>query len=163
MRFCTFTLCFLDPTRYCLIFFFEPCLFALLLTSTNMKRRRLQSTCLHTGISRNVVHLKIGTGTSLAVQWSEHHAFTAEGTSSVPGQGAKVLQAVQHSQKKKKKKRKKRYKLGSVLSLPFSILTSPCLPFHLLVFIHTVKCPFPQAFQNLPFTKKKYCQHFRRL
>ena len=72
-----------------------------------MKRRRLQSTCLHTGISRNVVHLKIGTGTSLAVQWSEHHAFTAEGTSSVPGQGAKVLQAVQHSQKKKKEKEKK--------------------------------------------------------
>ena len=46
------------------------------------------------------MHLKIATGTSLAVQWLEHHAFTAEGMSSVPGQGTKILQVVQHSPKK---------------------------------------------------------------
>ena len=39
-------------------------------------------------------------GNFLAVQWLGMHAFTAEGTGSVPGQGTKILQAVQCGQKK---------------------------------------------------------------
>ena len=39
-------------------------------------------------------------GNFLAVQWLGIHAFTAEGTGSVPGQGTKILQAVQCGQKK---------------------------------------------------------------
>ena len=47
-------------------------------------------------------------GNSLVVQWLELCAFTAEGTSSIPGSGTKspqatvnILQAAQHSQKGK--------------------------------------------------------------
>ena len=38
------------------------------------------------------------------VQWLGLGAFTAEGRSSIPGWGTKILQAVQHGQKEKKKK-----------------------------------------------------------
>ena len=36
------------------------------------------------------------------VQWLRLHAFTAEGFGSISGQGTKILQATQRSQKKKK-------------------------------------------------------------
>ena len=38
-------------------------------------------------------------GNSLVVQWLGLHAFTAEGASSIPGWGTKILQAAQRSQK----------------------------------------------------------------
>ena len=41
-------------------------------------------------------------GNSLAVQWLGLCAFIAEGPGSIPGQGTKIPQAVQCSQKKKK-------------------------------------------------------------
>ena len=41
-------------------------------------------------------------GYSLAVQWLEFLAFTAEGTGSIPGQGTKILQPARGDQKKKK-------------------------------------------------------------
>ena len=41
-------------------------------------------------------------GNSLVVQWLGLHAFTAGGLGSTPGQGAKILQAVQPKKKKKK-------------------------------------------------------------
>ena len=37
-------------------------------------------------------------GNSMAVQWLELCAFTAEGLGSIPGGGTKILQAVQSSQ-----------------------------------------------------------------
>ena len=40
---------------------------------------------------------------SLAVQWLEFLAFTAEDTGSIPGQGTKILQPAKADQKKKKK------------------------------------------------------------
>ena len=45
-------------------------------------------------------------GNSLAVQWLRLHAFTAKGMSSIPGQGTKILQAVQYGQKRNKEKMK---------------------------------------------------------
>ena len=39
------------------------------------------------------------------VQWLGLHAFTAEGLGSIPGQGTKILQAVQCRQKKKERER----------------------------------------------------------
>ena len=42
-------------------------------------------------------------GSSLVVQWLGLSAFTAVGLGSTPGQGTKIRQAAQHSQKKKKK------------------------------------------------------------
>ena len=42
-------------------------------------------------------------GTSLAVQWLRLHASNAGGMGSIPVEGTKILQAVQHSQKKFKK------------------------------------------------------------
>ena len=36
---------------------------------------------------------------SLVVQWLGLHAFTAEGEGSIPGQGTKILQAMQCGQK----------------------------------------------------------------
>ena len=41
-------------------------------------------------------------GNSLAVQWLGCRALTAEGPSSIPGQGTKIPQALQHGQRKKK-------------------------------------------------------------
>ena len=38
-------------------------------------------------------------GNSLAVQWLGLGAFTAMGLGSIPGQGTKIPQAVQHGQK----------------------------------------------------------------
>ena len=38
---------------------------------------------------------------SLAVQWLGLCAFTAVGPGSIPSQGTKILQAMQHGQKKK--------------------------------------------------------------
>ena len=46
---------------------------------------------------------KVNSGNSLAVQWLEIHAFTAEGTGSIPGWGTKIPQDTRRSQKKKKK------------------------------------------------------------
>ena len=46
---------------------------------------------------------KSALGNSLVVQWLGLCAFTAEGPGSVSGQGTKIPQATQHSQKKKKK------------------------------------------------------------
>ena len=55
------------------------------------------------------------TGSFLAVRWLELHAFNAEGLYSNPGQGTKLLQDTQCSQKKKKKKPiKKRIKTVSI-------------------------------------------------
>ena len=42
-------------------------------------------------------------GYSLAVQWLEFLAFTAEDTGSIPGQGTKILQPARGDQKKKKR------------------------------------------------------------
>ena len=42
-------------------------------------------------------------GTFLAVQWLRLHTVTAELTGSIPGQGTKIPQAAQCSQKKKVK------------------------------------------------------------
>ena len=42
-------------------------------------------------------------GNSLAVQWLGLCAFTAEGPGSISGQGTKIPQAMQHSQKIKKR------------------------------------------------------------
>ena len=39
------------------------------------------------------------TGTSLTGQWLGLHISTAGSTGSIPGQGIKILQAVQHGQK----------------------------------------------------------------
>ena len=39
---------------------------------------------------------------SVVVQWLSLGAFTARGLSSIPGQGDKIPQTAQHSQKKKK-------------------------------------------------------------
>ena len=44
---------------------------------------------------------------SLAVQWLELWAFTAEGPSSIPGQGTKIPQIVCWDQKKKGKSKQK--------------------------------------------------------
>ena len=44
------------------------------------------------------------------VQWLGLCAFTAEGMGSVPGQGTKILQAMQLAAAKKKKKRKEKRK-----------------------------------------------------
>ena len=44
--------------------------------------------------------------TSLAVQWLRIHASTAGGTGSIPGQGTKILNALQCGQKKKEKEMK---------------------------------------------------------
>ena len=38
------------------------------------------------------------------VHWLRHHDFTAEGPSSIPGQGTKISQATWDNQKKKKRK-----------------------------------------------------------
>ena len=43
----------------------------------------------------------------MAVQWLRLSAFTATGSGSIPGQGAKSLQTTLWSQKKKKRKEKK--------------------------------------------------------
>ena len=48
--------------------------------------------------------------TSLVVQWLRLNDFTSGGTGLIPGQGTKILYAVQHGQKGKKKKFKKRGK-----------------------------------------------------
>ena len=40
-------------------------------------------------------------GTSLEIQWSGLHAFTAGGTSSTPGRGTRILRAVRPKKKKK--------------------------------------------------------------
>ena len=40
------------------------------------------------------------------VQWLGLHAFIAKGTGSIPGQGTKIPQAMQHSQKTKQNKTK---------------------------------------------------------
>ena len=45
-------------------------------------------------------------GDSLAVQWLGLGAFSAGGAGSIPGQGIKILQAMQHGQKKILNKRK---------------------------------------------------------
>ena len=47
------------------------------------------------------------TGNSLVVQWLGLHTLTAEGPSSIPGQGTKIPQVVLHDQKKKKEKKRK--------------------------------------------------------
>ena len=52
-------------------------------------------------------------GNSLAVQWLGLCTFTAEGLGSIPGQGTKILQAVQCGKKKKKKKQKKEIIYGT--------------------------------------------------
>ena len=62
-------------------------------------------------MSFSTLYYKIGfVGNSLTVQWLGLHAFTAEGTGSVPGWGTKIPQAVWCSQKKEKRK-----KIGFVL------------------------------------------------
>ena len=40
-----------------------------------------------------------GLGTSLAVRWVKHRAYTAGDTDSIPGRGTKIPQTTQHSQK----------------------------------------------------------------
>ena len=47
----------------------------------------------------NVSNVIKTTGTSLAVQWLRFHVLTTDGLGSVPGGGAKILYAAQHSQK----------------------------------------------------------------
>ena len=44
-------------------------------------------------------------GNSLEVQWLGLHAFIAKDQGLIPGQGTKILQAMQRGQKKKKKKK----------------------------------------------------------
>ena len=46
---------------------------------------------------------KSTSGNSLAVHWLGLCTFTAEGPDSIPGQGTKILQTVQHGQKERKK------------------------------------------------------------
>ena len=46
-------------------------------------------------------------GNSLAVQWLQLHAFTAEGMGSIPRWGSKILQALWHSQNKQNRKKEK--------------------------------------------------------
>ena len=46
-------------------------------------------------------------GNSLAVQWSCLCTLIDKGLSSIPGQGTKISQAMQHGQKEKKKKKRK--------------------------------------------------------
>ena len=48
---------------------------------------------------RKASHLNQERGNSLTVQWLGLQAFTAEGQSSNPGWGTKILQAAQHDQK----------------------------------------------------------------
>ena len=43
----------------------------------------------------------MGCGTSLAVQWLSLHTSTAGSVGSLPGQGNKILHAMQHGKKKK--------------------------------------------------------------
>ena len=47
-------------------------------------------------------------GDSLVVQWLGLHALNAEGLGSIPGQGTKIPQALQRSQKNKNLKKKKK-------------------------------------------------------
>ena len=42
-----------------------------------------------------------GVGASLVVQWLRHCAFTTGDTGPIPGPGAKISQAIWHSQKNK--------------------------------------------------------------
>ena len=44
----------------------------------------------------------MGCGTSLAVQWLSLHTSTAGSVGSLPGQGPKILHAMQYGKKKKK-------------------------------------------------------------
>ena len=55
-------------------------------------------------INKEYVEEYIGPGNSLVVQWLELHAFPVQGLGLIPGQGAKILQSLWHSQKKKKKR-----------------------------------------------------------
>ena len=48
-------------------------------------------------------------GYSLAAHWLGLCAFTAESPGSIPDQGTKIPQAVQHSQRKKKIKKNQKY------------------------------------------------------
>ena len=55
-------------------------------------------------------------GNSLAVQWLEPHAFTAESLGSIPGWGTKILQAMYSMIKKQiKTKQKLWYSLNEIL------------------------------------------------
>ena len=54
-------------------------------------------------LTRDKDYFKIYIGNSLAVQWLGLRAFTAEGPSSIPGRGTKILQVARRSKKKKKK------------------------------------------------------------
>ena len=47
-------------------------------------------------------------GTSLVIQWLRLFTSTAGGAGSIPGQGTKILHAVQHGQEIKRKKKKKK-------------------------------------------------------
>ena len=49
---------------------------------------------------QHIYDIKIHWRNSLTVQWLGLHAFTAEGSGSVPGWGTKIPQAVWHGQKK---------------------------------------------------------------
>ena len=55
---------------------------------------------VYTYVKNNqIIHFNMHSlGSSLVAQWSGLHASTAGGTGSIPGQGTKTPQAVQHSQ-----------------------------------------------------------------
>ena len=62
-------------------------------------------------------------GNSLAVQWLGLSTFTAVGPGSIPGQGPKIPQAMQHSQKDKFKKKK--FRLNDTSKMELKIKTDP--------------------------------------
>ena len=70
-------------------------------TKTMLRRTIYAQVKMHPQLIKNVA-----LGNSLPVQWLGLQALTAEGPSSIPGQGTKILQATWHGQKKKKKKKK---------------------------------------------------------
>ena len=48
------------------------------------------------------IYIKLSHCDSLVVQWLRLHAPTTGDTNSIPGQGTKILLAMQHGRKKKK-------------------------------------------------------------
>ena len=56
----------------------------------------------HVGWPETLINNNTFAGTSLVVQWLRLHASKASDASSVPGQGAKIPPAAQHSQKERK-------------------------------------------------------------
>ena len=76
-------------------------------TTKNSRKQRIKLWENYFNQSKKIKRRKMPRGNSLAVQWLELHAFTAEGPGSIPGWGTKIPQAAQHSQKKRKKMHRK--------------------------------------------------------